>query len=384
MSAPTPSTKPAKIVYNIAGRAVELWDLGAPLMPDFFDLYRSHYVNVPFDPSSLITNTYPFFDANCQNVQMLDHYFENYTSLWTELMNEGKFLEAARLLAAFPLRMAYYWENTNSKPLHKGTPYYFVGVSKIASDDLDEGFLYMHQALEEDKRTFGTLQPQTPAFFFVTLDYSTQNQFFYPRVIQASSYLEQRLDFYRKSSGSTLTLDEFKKRFLSQVQLQEAIFHFVALQHKLLAQSYLDKRLKLNTMSSLHESNLLFSLILTVDAAIKNKDPNSNHHLFRQLLVFLGQSSSPSLSVRDGDLTRLTGEFESDFGKTLEDLLNSRYVPSSGTKFSAIEEDVGIAHGLRNFGAHRVEYQASIVNNFDSILQRMFNLLFFTVEQLYP
>jgi hypothetical protein len=353
-------------------------------MPDFFELYRSHYSNTIFDPSWLIKDTYPFLDAKYQTTQLIDAYFENYTPLWTELMNDGKFLEAAKFIAAFPLRFAYYWENTNKKPLHKGTPYYFLGVSKIASDDLDEGFLYMHQALEEDKRTYNVQQPPTPAYCFVTLDYTKQNQFFLQRVVQVSDFLEQKLGSYRQQASGALTLGDFKNRFLEQVQLQEAVFYFVLLLHKLLAHSFLDGRLKANVMASLQESNLLFSLILSVDATLKNKDPDQNHHLFRQFLVFLAQTSRPPLGITDGDLTRLSGEFSNDFGRTLDDLLNSRYVPNSGVKFTAMEENIAIAHGLRNFGAHRIEYEPSITSNFDSILQRMFNLLFFSIEQLYP
>jgi hypothetical protein len=375
-------SKPPLIQIPVAGRVIQLGNLGSPLLEDFFELYRCHFTNTIFDPASLFMNSFAFFDANCQNPQVLDSYFENYTPLWTELMDDGKYIEAARLIAAFPLHIAYGWESSTKKVLHKGTPYYFIGVSKVASDDYDEGFLYFHQALEEDKRTYKVPQPRTPAYAFVTLD-PKLIQFFQGRVLQVSDYLASRIEIYRKERSGKLTLDEFKKRFLADVHLQEAVFYFVLLLHKLLAHSVLNERLKKNTLASLHDTALLFSLLLVIDDAIRNKDSNQGDKLFRQFLVYLAKKCNPLLAIGDRDLAQLTGDFERDFQKTLEAILGSKYTPSSGITLVSIEEDVAIAHGLRNFGAHRIEYQSSIVDNFDLILQRLFNLLFFSVEQLY-
>lgn len=379
----TSPTSPQLVQVAVASRVLQLSDLGSPLMQDILELYRTHYTNAVFDASELFVDSFAFFDANYQNTRFVDAYFENFSILWNEFMDNGKYIEAARLLAAFPLRIAYSWEKSNNKVLHKGTPYYFMGVSKVASDDLDEGFLYFHQALEEDKRTYGVSQPPTPAYAFVTLDFN-QNQFFVARVKQISAYLDQHIAAYRSQSGSTLTLADLKRRFLGVVQIEEAVFSFVVLLHKLFAHSVLDQRLKKNTMATLQDVNLLFSLLLVIDATIRNKDTLVGDKLFRDFMIFLSKNSKPTLNIRDADLKELTGKFENDFQGTLRLLVASKYTPTSGTKFTAIEEDIAIAHGLRNLGAHRIEFQPSITDNFEEILQRMLNLLFFSVEQFYP
>src|SRR6202030_4705672 len=96
-----------------------------------------------------------------ENSQVIDSYFENYNGLWLHYMNMGKYGEAIKVLTVYALTIAWGWEKKTGKRLHKGTPYYFLAVSKIAMDALDEGFLLMHHALEEDKITFANKQPNT-------------------------------------------------------------------------------------------------------------------------------------------------------------------------------------------------------------------------------
>ncbi len=61
------------------------------------------------------------------------------------------------------LGIAHSWEATNpGRRLHKGTGYYFAGVRDIALGNLDRGFLYMHQAAEEDRMSVGGFLPPDP------------------------------------------------------------------------------------------------------------------------------------------------------------------------------------------------------------------------------
>ncbi len=40
-------------------------------------------------------------------------------------------------------------------------------------------------------------------------------------------------------------------------------------------------------------------------------------------------------------------------------------------------------YGFRNFGAHKVEDQPVVYQNFDEISRRILNALFFSIEKLY-
>jgi lipopolysaccharide biosynthesis regulator YciM len=50
------------------------------------------------------------------------------------------------------VQIATQWETLNQSKyrIHKGAAYYFWAVTCILKEDLEKGFLLMHQALEED------------------------------------------------------------------------------------------------------------------------------------------------------------------------------------------------------------------------------------------
>jgi hypothetical protein len=296
-------------------------------------------------------------------------------------MNVGRFGEALKVFTVFGLTFAWGWEKRSGKSLNKGTPYYFAAVSKIAVDALDEGFYLMHQALEEDKRTFATLQPSTPAYHFVTLDSTDPKQFFYGRVKQVSDYLDERILVYQKNRFGKLTLQDFQRRFLKEVKLEDQVFFFVVLLHKLHSFSVIENELKHNSFASLNAASLLFSLDLIIDSVIRLKD--SADKFFPGFLIFLAKSSKPPLTITSNDLGQLNGDFQGDFGKTLLQVIASKYILKSGHNLSPIEEDFAVAYGFRNLGAHKAEFQKEIIDNFEEILQRLYNVLFFAVEQTY-
>ena len=382
MAAKPATARPPSTQAYVGGKTVQFSNLGIPLTIDFLDFYSSYFTHGLFDASNLFNHSFDFMDANYTTHQLVDAYFENFTPVWNDLMSNGKYSDACKVWESFALRIALYWEKDRHKSLHKGTPYYFLGVSKIAMDNLDEGLLLMHQALEEDKRTLGVGHLTAPAYLFVTLDYSRLGQFFYPRVKLASDYLDQHIEAYRKQRGGSLTLDDFKKRFLEEAALAEPVFYFVALLHRLVNFSQVIPKVKDNAIGSLDESGFLFSLSLVIDATLRNKDPNTKHVSLREFLIFLSQNCKPPLFISDADLRQLSADFKNDFQNTVGDILASRYSKSS-VKLSYIEEDIALVHGFRNFGAHRIERQPVVVANFDSLLQRLADVLFFAVEQLY-
>lgn len=92
--------------------------------------------------------TYYFF-----NTGVYDKYFSNFTSLWNLLLYQGSFFYAEQLWQ-ISIETAKKWDKrqNQNKKIHKGTPFYFWGVTCILKEDLEKGFLLMHQALEEDKK----------------------------------------------------------------------------------------------------------------------------------------------------------------------------------------------------------------------------------------
>jgi hypothetical protein len=237
----------------------------------------------------------------------------------------------------------------------------------------------MHQALEEDKKTQNTKSPSSPAYFFVTLDHTQQNQAFRPKVHEIADFLENRLRIYRKERSCTLSLPDFGSKFLKQTDLEEEVFYFVFTLFRLEnLWIRIDESLEKNVFAALLESNMIFILCLVIDAIIKNKNPNE--WKFVDHLAFLSRKSSLTLTKKR--LRKINNDFENDFQRTLENLLDSTY-KVDGFSLQPIEADLAISYGFRNLGAHKVESQPSVYEKIKDISQRVLNALFYSVEKLY-
>jgi hypothetical protein len=309
-----------------------------------------------------------------------DAFFGRFTPIWMDLVRKRRYFEAISLWNS-ALLFSYRWEEKNKPNLiHKGTPYYFLGVTAILNNELENGFLLMHQAMKEDKRQSPTAAPKTPAYFFVTLDFKKQEQFFKPKVEEISDYLSKKITIYQKTRAGALTLDQFKAKFLECPDLAEEVFLFVynLFQiHKMIF--YTDKCLKKNTFSALIHAGVLSSLCLILDKVVENKNPlkgTRKLYISNEVKLLSGLLTS---SINDAAVGTINGSFSTNFSTTLIEILHSKYV----LNLSKQDNDFALAYGIRNFGAHRIEDQPVIYDNFPALSQRLMNNLFFAVERLY-
>jgi len=309
-----------------------------------------------------------------------DAFFNRFTTIWLDLVFRRRYFEAIELWD-IALGFASRWEQNNKPHLvHKGTPYYFMGVTAILNNELEMGFLLMHQALEEDKRTSGSQRPQSPANAFVTLDYKKQDQFFRQKVEEISNYLSEKVNDYVTQRKGTLTVDDVKTKLLECADLTDEVFLFVyALFRlkKLLLKT--GEQLKKNVLSSLIHARILFDLCLVTEKIIeyKNPDAKTGKRLYlSKEIVFLSQKAA--LAIDDKTIECLNKAFKKDFATTIKDILSSKYPLNS-----EIERNLAIAQGIRNFVAHTVEDQKVLYENMPELSQCLLNSLFFAIEKLY-
>lgn len=205
-----------KFKFIISGRMHKINDLGEEMNTQFLKLHEAYFSNIGFDFNDFKDHSLRFFDDNKDDYTVQDEFFNNFTIIWRNFLAMQLFSRAEQLWND-ALGIAYEWEKRNQGArIHKGTPYYFLGVTSILNGELDKGFLLMHQALEEDKKTQNSQTPRTPAYFFVTLDYKKQNQFFRDKVLEIASFTGERLEVYRSSGRGSLTIDDFKSKFLEE------------------------------------------------------------------------------------------------------------------------------------------------------------------------
>lgn len=318
-----------------------------------------------------------------QNRTPADHdkFFGAFTPIWLALLEKRRYFEAIKIWT-FALGLSFDWQKRN-KPdkIHKGTPYYFLGVTAILNNELERGFLAMHQALKEDKRLFGRRIPEAPAFWFVTLDYSKQKQFFRMKVEQIAKYLSDRLQEYSTKRGGSMTLPQFRKKFLKRRALVEEVFLFVYSMFKLRNLVIETPKIyKKNVFSVLLHAKLLFDLALITDKVVEYKNPNRGNRLsFRDEMIFLSSPSMRLLSFNQNRITTINRNFDNDFSGTSYDILFGRY----NLSLSDIENDFALAYGIRNLAAHKVKNEPVLYHRTRELAQSILNTLFFTVEKLY-
>jgi hypothetical protein len=301
-------------------------------------------------------------------------------------MKRGSFFVAEQIWQ-FAVQIAKEWDTLNQSKnrIHKGAAYYFWAVTCILKEDLEKGFLLMHQALEEDKQNRPTELTDTPAYAFVTLDYKQQHQYFGNKVREIAKFLEERLELYRSSRNSDLSLDQLKSKFMESTDLMDQGFLFVyELFHikKILSES--QQGLIQNVYGSILLMQNISTFILIIDNTIKHKYNNKDIHKqdLIHLLEYLLERTDLTMDI--SKLQSIGKKANDDLETTLLVLLNSKPVfKDKSVKLTQIENDIGIVYALRNPAVHRIRDRPFIHQNFEQIVDRLFNVFFLAVEKLY-
>jgi len=311
-----------------------------------------------------------------------DQFFVFFTPSWLSLIQRHHYFEAIKLWN-LALGLSFDWERRNPAiKVHKGTPYYFLGVTGILNNELDNGFLAMHQAMKEDERHSGGRRPEAPAYWFTILDSSRRDQFFIQKVEEVAVYLDDRLYEYSVNRGKLLRLSEFRNRFLRLRYLSESVFFFVYSLFRLRKVLFETHEVyKKNVFSSLLHTRILFDLSVVTDKLIENKNiGRGNRPTLANEILFLSTAPRNLLHFNPTILHDLNDEFEDNFSRTMNSLILGTYVTSP---LNDIERDFAITYGIRNRGAHKVEDRPIMYSKTKELAQSVLNTIFFTVENLY-
>jgi len=261
--------------------------------------------------------------------------------------------------------------------MHKGTPYYWLGVTAILNDDFDKGFLYMHNAFEEDQQTKGTLLPNSPAHFFVTLEANNVNQAFRPKVEYISNYLESKITQYNIDRGRSLSLEDFKREWLTNPDLLDVVYDFVYLLFKF-NRMEVQRELTHNTFGTLLMTTMLFELCRIVEVSLRTLDPSIRIKNFGSDLEYYFEINNISIP----HLPDVNANFNSNFQTALLEILRPHsdffgYLPEEYL------QDLVLAYRFRNFCGHSIDTLPEVNQHFEDILQRILNALFYVVDASY-
>jgi hypothetical protein len=370
-------TKPTKI-FEVNGKSFVVNSLDPLLDQAFITLYKSYLCTETIDLSDFKAESIKFFTNNPDRTiyEHHDAYFENFTALYYHFLDVRNY-DQAEDVWSFALSLALSWEESNpGKLLHKGTPYYFWGMVATLRGDIDKGYTLMHRAVQEDQETTGKDAPRTAGIAFVGIDYENVEQAFYQWVHDQFDYLAKRQQEYSASYSRPFTMNDFRAKFLMSPPNLDTLFLFAHTVARLMKVSSVSSHILQSQFAAQLEANILFDLLLVIDAVIKAKN---NKRYFKDHANYLSLKAGAELSITH--LIYINGKFDGKaFDSTLANILDGKFTLSNGTGLSKIQSDIAVAYGLRNHGAHRVLAIPTICDRFRDVEQAIFNVLFAAVD----
>jgi hypothetical protein len=359
-------------LIGVPGTTLEIYDLGPALNAVFFDFYGGRGLAL----ARLAAEAEDYLDTHPNP----DELVFNFTL--SSLPRPHATLSQLALWD-WVLQLLHGWEDRHRpRLLHKGAAYYFAAMRDVIKGDLDLGFLNMHQALQEDIRTYGT-GSTTPAAAFVTLDAGVQDQAFRVQVQRYEGQLVRRLDAYRRGRRGHLTLAGLRGRVNrdSRLRVPFLALAFVVARFEHL-QDAEPRRVLTNEIAGFVVSRVLLDLAQIVEGLLDlefgvNLRTNEAHTFARLADQYvIGQG----LALPPRALFLLGGEFDRRFEPTMRKVMAGRAINRIGASIPRAEADLVITYGLRNHTAHGISRSPSIAVRFERLLQREFYALFALLE----
>ncbi|MBM3941022.1 MAG: hypothetical protein FJ318_09125 [SAR202 cluster bacterium] len=250
-------------------------------------------------------------------------------------------------------------------------------------DSIDRAFLFFHQAVEEDRRSWDAPMAH-PAWKFVVLDSDSTDQAAYQIVKDRANWIERRIRPNAGARGLTLSMGYFRSRVLQSASLAETAFSFT---HSVFRCEYLLRlppAFRMSEFSSLLGLDTLNSPSRILEVWLKYRqsaEGKSSPQLGGQLLRFFASQGWP---LTYSELKRINSAFrEGGFDKTCVDLLEGKQGQLPRV-FTDVEADLLLMYGVRNQASHSVTSSQLVRQRLQEIVDRFPLGLFTTAQRLFP
>ena len=365
--------------FIIGGQTIQIENLDPSIDDQFVLLHAAYFGREALKWASFEEAANAFFDKYPDpNSGHHDKYFNNFTVIWRSYLNSRKF-DGAEDIWRRAMSTALSWESLNpGKRVHKGTPYYFWGMTALERGDLDKGYALMHQAVAEDTLTYGVQCPASPAFAFASLNYAERAQAFRDWLYRQMRYIDARQNAYSATYGRPFILENFKDKFLLKPPNVDIGFLFAYSVARLMQLSKTPDHALASGFAAQLESNLLFDLTQVIDGTIRAKNPTKwkfVHHA-EFMLQIVGEP------LTEQELGEVNQAFGAGFDASVGAMLDGTFGLAGGKILSRAQRDVSLAYGMRNRGAHDVTATPTVWKRFAEIEQALFNVLYMAVDRL--
>lgn len=365
--------------FVLGGRTISLNSLHPDLDKRFIELHSAYLGPTPFNWGDLHRDAKAFLATTPDRDPYHNSYFNNFTPIWNGLLASGRFDDAEGLWQSALEPVLQFEADNPQRQIHKGTAYYFWGMTAIIRGDLDKGYALTHQAVEEDVLTTGTPYPDTPAYALATLNFAKHDQAFRSWVLAQAQYLNALQNSYFAQYARTFTLEDFRARFLNSPPSTDIAFLFAYAVARLMRLSAVPRYALQSRFIGQLLINLFFDITLCIESAASAKNPVAR--TFINHAEFISSRAAHPLS--NAELGDINQKFKADFNGTLVQALDGKLVLLSGTPASKPQSDIAVAYGIRNRGAHDVSSAPGVWQRHKELKQALFNVLFMTIDFVY-
>ncbi|MGD0449930.1 MAG: hypothetical protein ABSA79_02600 [Candidatus Bathyarchaeia archaeon] len=278
---------------------------------------------------------------------------------------------------------AWKWETRNNPiKLHKGTPYYFLAGEYLTAGNLDAGYLFVHNAVEEDKRlALQTGTPQSykdcPAYMLASLVVS-KNNYLHDLVDEMKKTIDAYISSFVTAFGA-FSFSDLENKFLRNDALEEIKYVFIYNMSSLIQQKKLvvSGDLMNNDFSRLRNLDTIVNFSIIIDKVLQARF--GEDYMNRNIEAY-----SATKGLTKAQLERFKNEkaFGDDPDVIIPKLLPATVTFNDGTPVRPEIVCMLIAHKLRNYGSHNLSSQLIFATQYNQVIEKLMHSLFLAVKEL--
>lgn len=322
----------------------------------------------------------------CLSAFLSTFLFDSMTPFWNSLVTQGQHLLAIHLWIAV-LDLAHEWEQQSGELVHKGSPYAFLAYTYLMTGDFDSAFSYIYNAIEEDRR-LGVVCPsidypaQAPVYRTAMLSDSRENVM-YRNVSVIRSAIETEINDYRRTFGSSFSMQDFDARFLQNPDLEVIGFFFVftfwsIVEHR----KRVSAPMMGNDFSRLKNARWLFALCLVIDRLLHEHPSYTDTYISGQIAKFVEKQRL--ICRADFEALKGSTNVATASPDSLLPAILSVSLTLNGNPIRGEVQYLLAAWNLRNFAAHNIQTQRVIGEDFDRIVSVLLHDIFLILEEYPP
>lgn len=329
-------------------------------------------------------------------VTAADRFFESF-SLFSQYLSSFGFQLAASQMWRQLIRWTLDWEKSHSTQIHKaqvhkGTPFFFLGMNLIFQEDIDTAFLFIYNAMEQDKvRSQATNQPnsykQAPAYMTATIVDNPKNALYETVVRPIRGAISKYVTSFSRATSSTYTLDDFQACFLGNpdLEIEKLVFFFVYNMYVHIQRNRFRQLPQFfdNDFSKIKNLDSIFNMCLIIEELLQHRfGKTGTNYFISDGVLDLAAAKAWMTTGKTREETekqffsKLTGvDLRLDPSTTVPIILSGN-ITYGGQPLRPDLRYLLLAWHLRNYGGHNIRVQDVLVKSYDQIFEWLIHALF--------